>query len=89
MTGRDYSANPGTATEFPARFAGISVTVPGLPHGIRCALVPKRFSTPTRGHRSVAFQAAMPPVLGAFFLAVNMPPTPLTPVYVKLGYTYP
>jgi hypothetical protein len=25
---------PGTATEFPAQFAGISVTVPGLPHGI-------------------------------------------------------
>jgi hypothetical protein len=31
MTGPECSANPGTATEFPAHFAGISVTVPGLP----------------------------------------------------------
>ena len=78
MTGRDYSANPGTATEFPARFAGISVTVPGLPHGIRCALVTPVY-VELGGHRSVAFQAAMPPVLGAFFLAVNMPPSPSPP----------
>ena len=33
--GRKPGRKPGTATEFPAQFAGISVTVPGLPNGIR------------------------------------------------------
>jgi len=38
------SRKPGTATEFPASFAGISVTVPGLPNGIHSvfALLPTR-----------------------------------------------
>jgi hypothetical protein len=35
----DKNQQTGTATEFPAQFAGISVTVPGLSCGVRSPFV--------------------------------------------------
>jgi hypothetical protein len=70
---------PGTATLFPAHFAGIRVTVPGFaPRDTLPDPAPGRKMSPppTLGMRSLrgaAFQAAMPPFVGASFLS-GFPP---------------
>src|ERR1022692_3601639 len=46
---------PGTATIFPAHFAGNMVTVPGLPHGIRSPFVvsPQKAKHPSSGQGNI------------------------------------